>query len=491
MTDPQTHPLEAILRLCAQAAPNPWYPSVFARANGIPRDSLDPHLDRLRLGGLIHLTDWEPGHGQGYALTPQGEQVLRNPRQLALLRAARLAPPADGPRERPRAAGLNPWERGEAVRSALLSPATPVATYTLIVLNVLVFLAGLVLAARAQVPLNAFLYGGDPQALKVLHQTGALNPADLYQHGDWWRNDWWRLLTCCFVHIGLIHLGVNMYSLYIVGPLLEQMWGHTRFLLLYLIAGLGGSCAMAAYMGPRVIGAGASGALWGILASMVTWVLLNRHYLPRVQVVVWLRQLVFIFLLNFAISFVPGISAAGHFGGGLVGLIMAVPLNVNRFGRGAVRWLALAGVAVVPVVCVGLLDYVKLAERREIRQLEVHLLPEAQRLERDAVLQVARAPVALLLAQPPDQRDPAVVERAVAALTRARDQVNEAALLLARPYRNRTAEEARDIRKELLEARANLWELMQRCLEKGDGWTDEEEDELRRQKLTVQRLSEK
>src|SRR5947208_1219339 len=86
------NPLEAILKLCAEAAPNPWYPSVFAQTSGIPRAQLDPHLDTLRLGGLIRLTDWVQGRGQGYALTPEGEAVVQSPRLLEMLRSKGVAP---------------------------------------------------------------------------------------------------------------------------------------------------------------------------------------------------------------------------------------------------------------------------------------------------------------------------------------------------------------------------------------------------------------
>src|SRR5262249_22904687 len=143
----------------------------------------------------------------------------------------------------------------------------------------------------------------------------------------------------CFVHIGLLHLGVNMYSLYVVGPLLERMWGTWRYLLLYLITGLAGSTAVVIWPKP-VPTAGASGALWGLMASMVSWVLLNRRFLPGQLAATWLRQLAFIFLINVAITFgVPNISIAGHFGGGIAGLVVAAPLEFVRYGRG---WQRLA-----------------------------------------------------------------------------------------------------------------------------------------------------
>ena len=68
VTFPGTDPLNAILRLCAGTAPNPWYPKLYCQETGVARDSLDVPLERLRLGGMIHLTEWVEGAGQGYAL---------------------------------------------------------------------------------------------------------------------------------------------------------------------------------------------------------------------------------------------------------------------------------------------------------------------------------------------------------------------------------------------------------------------------------------
>ena len=86
MATPTTDLLEIILRECAGSRPEPWYPSEYARATGVPRPTLDEPLDRLRLGGLVRLTDWVQGKGQGYTLTPAGEQVLERPRLLQRLR---------------------------------------------------------------------------------------------------------------------------------------------------------------------------------------------------------------------------------------------------------------------------------------------------------------------------------------------------------------------------------------------------------------------
>src|SRR5947209_11747595 len=109
----EADPLRAVLKLCAAAAPAPWYPRAYAALLGVERDSLDPFLDQLRLGGLIRLTEWTADSGQGYALTPAGEQALRDPALLDHLRAGDTLgsvtstadfdePSMDGRREPPR-----------------------------------------------------------------------------------------------------------------------------------------------------------------------------------------------------------------------------------------------------------------------------------------------------------------------------------------------------------------------------------------------------
>src|SRR5262249_47017375 len=222
------HPREAILTWCKEAAPLPWYPSVFAQTSGIPRDHLDPFLDELRLGGLIRLTDWVQGKGQGYMLTPEGAEVALNPRLLAEVGARNVLPlPAPQPLRRPMEDGRpTTWDRAEAIRDSLLHPPRPVVTSTLIFINLAVFLIGCWMAWSRGVPLGKFLWGFVPpqdpdgqEVLRIEHRTGAIVRQDIAVN-----HEWWRLLSCCFVHIGLLHLAVNMYSLYVIGPLLEAMW---------------------------------------------------------------------------------------------------------------------------------------------------------------------------------------------------------------------------------------------------------------------------
>lgn len=149
MDNEETFSLEDILRLCESAAPNPWYPSAHARSTGKSRDRLDPLLNELRVAGLIRLTDWVPDNGQGYVLTPAGEDALNSTRALHKLRSGQV-PAIDHPEEAPpRLEGRTgtPWARGEAVRDAMLGSFTPVVTIALLLLNITAFVFGIGLAA--------------------------------------------------------------------------------------------------------------------------------------------------------------------------------------------------------------------------------------------------------------------------------------------------------------------------------------------------------
>src|SRR5881296_2708478 len=78
--------LELLLRECARTAPQPLYPSQFAAATSVPRPEVEQGLEHLRLGGLLRLTDWMQGRGQGYTVTTEGAELAGSPRLLDRLR---------------------------------------------------------------------------------------------------------------------------------------------------------------------------------------------------------------------------------------------------------------------------------------------------------------------------------------------------------------------------------------------------------------------
>jgi membrane associated rhomboid family serine protease len=472
---PEYAPLEAILRLCAAAAPVPWYPKAAAADLGLTDEDLAAFVEQLRGGGLIARTDAAPGHGRGYVLTPAGVQALRDPGDLEWLRRGEV-PPRKAPAAEPAPADAVP-QRERAVRMSLLAPFTAYITYGLVAVNVAVFLWGVYLGRRQGIPLEAFVRVTPPD---IAYATGALRPADVMPPG-------WglvRLLTCCFVHFGLIHLAVNMISLHLVGPLLERMWGHVRFLVIYLVAGFGGSCAAMVLKpgGGAAELAGASGALWGILGSMAVWVLLNRRYMPRRLLSSWGVQIVIALVINVAITYmVPGVSAEAHYGGGATGAVCAVLVHLTRFGPSAVRIVAAAAVAALPVFGVWAVTHpARFNTQWETVEMEQRMVPRVSELEQEA-LKFAPGAAAdpLIENRGAERRDPEQVKKSIEGYGQAEAVLRPAADLLrqAGPYRDPATEKARQVRLELVEARLDLFARNKRCLEAGKDWSRPDEEE--------------
>jgi membrane associated rhomboid family serine protease len=142
--------------------------------------------------------------------------------------------------------------------------------------------------------------------------------------------EYYRLVTQMFLHYGPLHLLMNMWALWILGRSLEGVLGPLRFLALYLVSGLGGG--VAAYVfDPDSPTAGASGAIFGLFAAL--FIILRRLGRDTSSVVP-------ILVINIAISFVPGISLAGHLGGLFTGAVIAAAL---AYAPRKVRNLVVAG----------------------------------------------------------------------------------------------------------------------------------------------------
>lgn len=130
----------------------------------------------------------------------------------------------------------------------------------------------------------------------------------------------YRFLTSAFVHApnNILHLGFNMYALWIIGPFLESMLGRARFLALYILSALGGSAAVLlltnspeTFITPVL---GASGAIFGMFAAVL--IVMRRIGREATQIFV-------VIALNVVIGFiVPGISWQGHFGGLIIGALL-------------------------------------------------------------------------------------------------------------------------------------------------------------------------
>jgi membrane associated rhomboid family serine protease len=145
----------------------------------------------------------------------------------------------------------------------------------------------------------------------------------LNDYGSWpfgiaFGGEQWRLFTAMFLHVNLLHLLFNMYVLYLLGPQLERLFGHTRFLVLFLVSGLGGSVASYWFSEPNTVSAGASGAIFGLMAALVVAGHAIKADITQVLVLIG---------INLAIGFlVGGIDWRAHLGGLVTGAAVAAVL---------------------------------------------------------------------------------------------------------------------------------------------------------------------
>ncbi len=158
--------------------------------------------------------------------------------------------------------------------------------------------------------------------------------------------EWWRLLTAAFLHGGFLHIAFNMYVLWVIGPQLESLFGHVRYVVLYLLAALGGSVASYAFGPINGISVGASGAIFGLMAALIV---AGRSMRADVT------QIVVLLAINIVIGFVaPGIDWRAHLGGAVTGAVVAA-IMAYAPKQSRVLWQTLGCLAVTAVLVLGLM----------------------------------------------------------------------------------------------------------------------------------------
>jgi rhomboid protease GluP len=166
--------------------------------------------------------------------------------------------------------------------------------------------------------------------------------------------EWWRLLTCVFVHGGIIHIAFNMWCLWNLGALCESLYGRWTYVAVYLICGVGASLTSAAW-NPYRVSVGASGAIFGLAGALLAAFKLGEFSVPRAALSGTLRSLGAFVVYNLLFGLLPGIDNTAHIGGLITGLIVGAlialiaPLQQQAPRRVAVLLavtLALAGIAV-------------------------------------------------------------------------------------------------------------------------------------------------
>lgn len=139
--------------------------------------------------------------------------------------------------------------------------------------------------------------------------------------------EWWRFITPIFIHIGLMHLLFNSFALYIFGPTAEWLFGRFRFVLFYILTGVGGNVASYLF-NPFSISAGASGAIYGLFGMYVYLYLRARRFVdPDTG-----KGILVLVAINLVVSLGQGIDLAAHLGGLVSGFLLTSGLmRRNRY----------------------------------------------------------------------------------------------------------------------------------------------------------------
>ena len=210
----------------------------------------------------------------------------------------------------------------------------PRVTYALIAINVVAFLSE-----------GRLTVSGGESRHDVYHEGALLgsNPLPEWAHQGVAHGEYWRIVTSGFLHENLLHIGFNMYLLYILGQMLEPALGSFKFAVIYGVSLLTGSLG-ALLVTPHSLTVGASGAVFGVMGAAA--VEMRARQIPVLQS--WVGGLI---LINLIFSFtISGISWGGHVGGLIGGTLTALALQLGARYRS--QALALASCAAIAVAAV-------------------------------------------------------------------------------------------------------------------------------------------
>ena len=196
-------------------------------------------------------------------------------------------------------------ENKSRMAEKLFSFKKPTATYSLILICILIFIL-------------MYILGNGSEDTYTLLKFGA-NLDALTKNGQYY-----RLFTSMFLHIGIIHLLCNMYSLYIIGREVEIVFTKKKFLIIYLLSGIAGSILSLAF-NHNTVCAGASGAIFGLLGALLYFGYYYRAYLGASVT----RSILPVVIINLIIGFAStGIDNAAHIGGLVGGILIAMAVGV-------------------------------------------------------------------------------------------------------------------------------------------------------------------
>ena len=195
----------------------------------------------------------------------------------------------------------------------IFAPKRPIITYAIMAICAIMFLI-------------SFVIGKGSIDVSSLVKMGANAPI-LTKNGEVY-----RLITCVFLHAGIIHLVCNMYSLFVIGPQVESFYGKVKYLFIFLVSGISGSVLSLAFADNYSISVGASGAIFGLLGAILYF---GYHY--RVYLGNSLKsQIIPVIILNLIIGFsLSGIDNFAHIGGLIGGVFASMAIGVpDKSSRG-------------------------------------------------------------------------------------------------------------------------------------------------------------
>ena len=190
-------------------------------------------------------------------------------------------------------------------------------------------------ATQTLIGLNLLMFGAE------MYLGGGTNPDTLYRLGALFPpavrgGEWWRLFAAMFLHFGPLHLAMNMFALWVLGPFVEFALGFARFLLVYAVSGIGsmaGVMALASGPNGQQLTVGASGCIMGLVGA--TGALMLRGWLREKALSARRRLLLILLILltqSLFDSVIPQISMTAHLSGALIGFACALLLT-DRLAR--------------------------------------------------------------------------------------------------------------------------------------------------------------
>jgi len=205
-------------------------------------------------------------------------------------------------------------------------------TYILIAINLLSYIFSVVLS-QSLIDID----------IEVLARMGAIyGPATVLYH------EWWRLITAMFLHGGMTHLLMNMFSLYLIGRGVEQYFNAKSYLSLYFVSGIMGGL-VSIMMHPTSVGVGASGAIFGIFGALGGFFMAHREKIES-HTRAFMKDFAIIIGINLVIGFsIPSVDVSAHVAGLIVGFIGGYLISKNP------KWLA--SYTIVMIIIMMLLAY--------------------------------------------------------------------------------------------------------------------------------------